>query len=308
MATPTPTVSRTELASELGLSPNRVSELLKLGVFVRDEKGRYDRSNISKYRSYLEQYLKQRYNQEKECIVSATAQLVRARAEQKQLEFHKLITSLIYCEVARDYLDYVRNVVPAIVHAMVDQLAPVLADLDDTNRVGLEINDAVYNALLQCRDAVDYEQFVLDHPEHHAEEQEPVIVWINSGCAKTDLDEARLAKVQWLTDYENLVTGLMRGEYHYNDVFVEYVGAAFTTVKSRLEGLSNRCANILASVSDAQSVRGALTEYVEECLAELPVYDPERLKAKEYITSTVKAPDQAALEEQEEEEESIDEA
>lgn len=100
----TDTLSRSELAQELGLSPNRVSELLKTGVFVRDEKGRYARTNIARYRTYLDQYLQQRYAQEKATLGHATTLLVRERAEQQSLRYHDLLSKLIPADLARDYI------------------------------------------------------------------------------------------------------------------------------------------------------------------------------------------------------------
>src|ERR1700730_15067583 len=125
----TDTLSRTELAKELGLSANRISELRKTGVLVTDAHGRYPRTNIANYRSYLDGYLRQRYAQEKETLVEATTLLVRERATQQTLRYCDLRSDLIAADVTRDYINFARTAITTAVEAMITDLVPKLVGI-----------------------------------------------------------------------------------------------------------------------------------------------------------------------------------
>lgn len=282
----TDTLSRTELAGELALSPNRISELRKTGVLVSDDRGRYPRANIANYRAYLDQYLRNRYAQEKATLVEATTLLVRERAEQQALRFCDLRASLIAATIARDYLDYVRAAVSTAVEAMITDLVPKLVGAKQAAEAGLLISMQVHATLLICEHTADWEAFLVSFPQYELEEAHDELTWTDHDDAKESLDAARLAKVQYLQRYENLITGLMRGDYHRNEDFIRVVGSAFATVKSKLNGIPSKSASIIAGAGGAEGIESILRDNVAEALAELPTYHAAAMKPKEFIAQT----------------------
>lgn len=169
---------------------------------------------------------------------------------------------------------------------MITDLAPKLVGIKEASEVGLLISMQVYETLLICEHAVGPEPFVEAFPQHNAEEEADELVWIGSDDPKESLGAARLAKIQYLRRYENLITGLMRDDYHRDEDFDRVVSSAFVICKTGLNGIASKTANLIFGITDVNGIETILRENVAEVLAELPKYDAYALQPKEYIAQT----------------------
>jgi len=201
-------LTRAQIADELNISPQRVSELRTRGILIA-KRNLYARDNIQRYQEYQEAYLSARQNTEPDEIIAQQVRLVRERANQNLIEYIREHRSLIDARIVRDFYSHFNAVIPPVLNAMLDKLAPRIAYIDENPIIGEEISHYVRVALRACRRAINrfeiQEKYEIEIPEE--------ILWPNT-FDKDALDAARVEKVRHLANLQELRTGRMRGRYH----------------------------------------------------------------------------------------------
>jgi phage terminase Nu1 subunit (DNA packaging protein) len=275
--------TRAQLADELNISPQRVSELRTRGILIA-KRNLYARDNIQRFQEYQEAYLVARKNTEPAEIIAQQVRLVRERANQNLIEYIREYRSLIDARIVRDFYAHFNAVIPAVLERIVDKLSPRIAHIDEKPIIGDEISRYVRVALRACRRAINrfdiQEEYEIEIPEE--------ILWPNT-FDKDALDAARVEKVRHLANLQELRTGRMRGRYHEIESFEQVVCSMFGTIKQRLEGLPNSCVNQAVNRSE-EEIRDLIVDYLKEnVVRQLRPYDAENFnsRTKEVIIADV---------------------
>jgi hypothetical protein len=275
-------LTRAELARELGISVQRVSELRARGILIAN-KNLYARDNVQRYQ---EAYLDARKNTEPDEIVAQQVRLVRERANQNLIECIREYRSLIDSRIVRDFYSHFNTVVPELLNLMVDKLAPRIAHTEEKPIIGDEISRYVRVAIRACRKAINR----FEIPEEYDREIPEEILWPNT-FDKDALDAARVEKVRFLADLQEFRTGRMRGRYHLVESFEHVVCSMFASIKQRLEGLPNSCVNQVVN-SSVEEIKELIGDYIaQNVVGELKPYDAENFnsRSKEVIIADVVA-------------------
>lgn len=137
--------------------------------------------------------------------------------------------------------------------------------------------------VLACGD-----RFMELHPQHDTDPDPfPKLQWTDTDDAKTDLEHARLEKIRALSETERLRTGLMDGTFFQQEDVERYLCACLSIIRSKMYAAPSRHAANFTGIQDAEHIKRDLLDYKRKLLGELPKFDPEQFKAKEFIATDV---------------------
>jgi hypothetical protein len=266
--------TRTQLADELSISPQRVSELRTRGILVA-KRNLYAADNIQRYQEYQDAYLVARKSTEPDEIIAQQVRLVRERANQNLIEYIRESRTLIDARVVRYHYAYFNAVIPEVFGRVAVKLAARIANIDEKPIIGEEIehySDVATRAIRRALNRFEInEDYELDIPQE--------ILWPNTFDQEA-LSAARVEKVRFLANLQQLRTGRMRGRYHSTEAVEQETGTMFLTMKNRLRGMANSVTPQATNLSEREAMKLISEYFRKNVLKELKAYSADDFNSR----------------------------
>jgi hypothetical protein len=272
-------LSRKDVAEELNLSPNRVSELHSSGVLPRQQDGKYVleecRAAYAQYRAELESV-----DVDEDEIMAARAKLIGTQAKQtymRSLALHGELTPRRICEV---WHIACRAALTTLLESYAPKLSRLLTGKRDAKEIGLELTTRINEILEEVYDATSSEKICEMFPDlREYETPGEFTLCIDGMTGEEALKTARLAKLHWLTELELLKTSVMSGQYVPTTAFLEIAGGIINNCKSRLTGIPTKIAPQCVGIAEDHILQLILMEFVEVIEAASP-FDSKQYSAR----------------------------
>jgi hypothetical protein len=153
-----PAVTRNELAAQLGISPNRVTELFKMRIIPRLPGGEYDlETRLSKYSKYRE------IDGPSKDVITAKAGLIFERTKQTFVKVKRLSSDLIHKAVIETWHTSHRAALASVLSYAVDRIPTKLTGLRDAREVAFVLHAEIPAILDAVADTQGTEEFYSDH-------------------------------------------------------------------------------------------------------------------------------------------------
>ena len=288
MAKEFPTVSRSQLAKLLNISPNRVSELTKAGIItaVSERPLRYEPTDCKRrfveYKKKDATRLAQSANREQ---LEARLRLHKSNLLKQRNKLNALKEQVATINDIQRAYNRFRAIVLAELQQLPQRIADKLTSAHDMPTTTEAIESTVYAGVNTIHAKLDEYCDNIDADERRQEAGReygggtPLVAPENADLV-AEIREVRTERDHVVAESNEIVAALFSGQTVYVQDVERVMSDRSVTARNKLLGLPQLLARVLWGATAEQTI-GHLTEAVDQIAEEIEPFDSDDFKARE---------------------------